>query len=122
MLQPAQLGFYVIAVDLVERLWILTGAVANSLLPHLANLPERDPETAATVTRHVMIWTGAGCLLVFIFADVMVHLLYSSVFVPVEVAAAGSFCDNCRPAFNCGTARSGEGFLHALGGDYFYAG
>jgi O-antigen/teichoic acid export membrane protein len=82
MLAPQELAFYVIAVDLAEQLWILTGAVAGPLLPHLTNMPDRDPAVAATVARHVMMWTAAACLIVFLFADLAIRVLYSSAFSP----------------------------------------
>jgi O-antigen/teichoic acid export membrane protein len=80
LLPPEQLGFYVIAVGLVERLWILPGSVATALLPHLTNSRERDPALSAEIARHVMVWTGAACLLVFLLADVVVRMLYSPTF------------------------------------------
>lgn len=80
LLPPAQLGVYVIAVGLAERLWILTGAVANALLPHLTNSHERDPALSAVISRHVTVWTGAACLLVFALADIVVRAMYSSAF------------------------------------------
>jgi len=80
MLPPEQLGIYVIAVGLAERLWMPTGAVATALLPHLTNTPDRDPSLAATTARHVLIWTSAGCLVVFGLADVIVSLMFSSAF------------------------------------------
>ena len=80
LLPPEQLGYYVISVGLAERLWMLTGAVAGPLLPHLTNSPKRDPAVAAVVSRHVLVWTTAGCLIVFAFADVIVRLLYSAEF------------------------------------------
>jgi O-antigen/teichoic acid export membrane protein len=83
LLAPQELAFYVIAVDVAEQLWILTGAVAGPLLPHLTNDPDRDPAVAATVARHVMIWTGVACLIVFVFADLAIRVLYSSAFSPV---------------------------------------
>jgi O-antigen/teichoic acid export membrane protein len=83
LLSPEQLGFYVIAVDLAERLWLLSGAVGNALLPHLTNSQERDPALTAVVSRHVMLWTGAACLLVFVFADIVVQALYSPTFTEV---------------------------------------
>jgi O-antigen/teichoic acid export membrane protein len=86
LLPPEQLGFYVIAVDLAERLWILTGAVATALLPHLTNSPRRDPALAAVVARHVMFWTGVAALLVFVLGDVVVRILYSSAFAPATAA------------------------------------
>jgi len=82
LLPPEQLGFYVLAVAVAEKLWLLPGAVATPLLPHLTNSHGRDPRLAATIARHVMLWTGAGCLLVFALADVLVQVLYSSAFAP----------------------------------------
>jgi O-antigen/teichoic acid export membrane protein len=85
ILRPADLAFYVIAVGLAERLWLLTGAVANALLPHLTNHQQRDPALAAGVARHVMLWTAAGCLVVFLLSDVLVDFLFGAAFA---VAAA----------------------------------
>jgi O-antigen/teichoic acid export membrane protein len=85
MLPAEQLGFYVIAVALAERLWILNGAVGNALLPHLTNSKERDPALSAVVARHVFLWTGVGCALVFYIADWFIALLYGSSFA--EAAA-----------------------------------
>jgi len=80
LLPPEQLGFYVIAVALAERLWIVTGAVGNAILPHLTNSKQRDPEISAVIARHVLVWTGAGCLLVFLLADAVIRIMYSSTF------------------------------------------
>jgi O-antigen/teichoic acid export membrane protein len=82
LLPPEQLGFYVIAVGLVEQLWILPGAVANALLPHLTNSRDHHLALPATIARHVMVWVGVVCLLVFVLADVVVRVLYSSAFAP----------------------------------------
>ncbi len=82
LLTPIELGYYVIAVGIAERLWMLTGAVAGPLLPHLTNSPDRDPAVAAVASRHVLVWMGAACLLVFVFCDVAIRLLYSAEFMP----------------------------------------
>jgi O-antigen/teichoic acid export membrane protein len=83
LLPPEQLGFYVIAVALVERLWLLPAAVGRALLPHLTNSSGRDPALAAIISRHVLIWTGVACLLIWVVADLLVHVLYSSEFSAV---------------------------------------
>jgi O-antigen/teichoic acid export membrane protein len=83
LLPPEQLGFYVIAVGLVERLWLLPGAVGRALLPHLTNSPEHDPALPAMISRHVLIWTGVACLVLWVFADLLVDILYSSEFAAV---------------------------------------
>lgn len=83
LLTPRDLGFYVIAVGLVERLWILPSAVTTALLPHLTNSTQRDPKLAATIARHVMIWTGIACVILFAVADILINLLFSSAFLAV---------------------------------------
>lgn len=82
VLSVEQLGFYVLAVGLVERLWILTGAVANVLLPHLTNSRQRDPMLPAIIARHVLLWTALACLIVFVGAETMIGMLFSSAFLP----------------------------------------
>src|SRR5262249_46532818 len=80
LLAPDELGYYVIAVGLAERLWILTGSAANVLLPHLANAERPQPELPAVVARHVFLWTGLATGVVFVFADALIRMLYSSEF------------------------------------------
>ena len=86
MVPPEQLAFYVVAVGLAERMWLPTGAVAMALLPHLTTTPDRDPALPATIARHVIIWTGAACVGVFVLADFIVRILYSSTYAPAAVA------------------------------------
>jgi len=75
-----QLGLYAIAVGMAERIWIIPGSVATVLLPHLTNRPEQDATVSAAVCRHVVLWTGATCLVVFALANPVVGLLFSSSF------------------------------------------
>lgn len=86
MLPPEQLGFYALAVELTERLWIITGAVATALLPHLTNSPQRETALVATICRHVLLWTGAAAVLLFIVSDLLITTLYSSAFAPAGTA------------------------------------
>ncbi len=83
LLPAEQLGFYVIAVGLVERLWLLPGSVSAVLLPHLTNSQERDPSVSAAIARHMLILIGSGCLCLFLFADFVIEGLYSSGFSAV---------------------------------------
>jgi O-antigen/teichoic acid export membrane protein len=82
MLPTAQLGFYSIAVGLVERIWIVPGAVATALLPHLTNTRDRDPKSAAIIARHVILWVGSGCLVLFVMAGWLIRFLYTKDFAP----------------------------------------
>jgi O-antigen/teichoic acid export membrane protein len=80
LLPPKQLAFYVLAVGLAEQLWVLSGAVSAALLPHLTNRTERDPAVSAVIGRHVMVLTGIACLVLFVFADLLVPALYTNAF------------------------------------------
>lgn len=78
MLPQSQLALYSIAVDIAERIWIVPGAISAALLPHLTNVRQDSRELTRAVTRHAIIWTGAGCLFVAAIAGFAVQLLYSS--------------------------------------------
>ena len=80
LLPTEQLGVYVIAVALVERIWILPGSVSAVLLPHLTSSRERDASVVAAICRHVAMWTGAACVILLVAAGPLVALLYSSKF------------------------------------------
>ena len=82
LLPPQQLAFYVLAVGLAEPIWTLVGSVTTPLLPHLTNSPGRNPALAAIVSRHVLIWTGLACGLMFTFGGLAVRILYSPSFEP----------------------------------------
>jgi O-antigen/teichoic acid export membrane protein len=74
------LGLYAIAAGLAERIWIIPGSVATVLLPHLTNRRSGDATVSAAICRHVIIWTGAACIVVFAVADLAITALFSSSF------------------------------------------
>jgi O-antigen/teichoic acid export membrane protein len=80
LLPPQQLAFYVIAVEIAERIWIIPGAISTALLPHLTNSRRRTPALAALVARHAMLWTGAACVAVYMVAGVAIELLFTPAF------------------------------------------
>jgi O-antigen/teichoic acid export membrane protein len=82
-LPPAQLGFYVMAVLIVERLWTLPGAIATVLLPHITNSSQRDPVLTGLIARHTAMWTSVASGLIFVFADPLIRLVYSPAFADV---------------------------------------
>lgn len=78
LLPEKQLALYSIAVEIAERIWIVPGAISAALLPHLTNVRQDSRELTSVVTRHAILWTGAGCLAVGAIAGFAVQLLYSS--------------------------------------------
>lgn len=82
-LPAREVGFYVAAVAVAERLWLPSQAIASVLLPQLtASSPgtrQRETERAGRVT--LTITLVAGCV-VWIGASPIIELLYSSSFLP----------------------------------------
>jgi len=75
-----QLGLYTIAVGMAERIWIIPGSVATVLLPYLTNQRDGDAAVSAAICRHVALWTGVVCGVVFVLANPLVTMLFSSSF------------------------------------------
>jgi O-antigen/teichoic acid export membrane protein len=74
------LGLYAIAVGLAERIWIISGSVATVLLPHLTNRRAGDATVSAAICRHVVIWTGAACIVVAAIVDPVITVLFGRSF------------------------------------------
>lgn len=79
-LPPQELGYYVIAVGIAERLWVLPGSIATPLLPHLTNSPLRDPALPALVARHLFLWLTLVAMILWPSVGLIVPLLYSQAF------------------------------------------
>jgi len=64
LMNPASAGIYVIAVQLSEKLWMLSQAVSTVLLPRLSELSNDRKNTyskSITIGNHV--WIGAGAII-----------------------------------------------------------
>ncbi|MBK1649786.1 oligosaccharide flippase family protein [Rhabdochromatium marinum] len=95
-LGPAAAGIYVIAVALVERLWMISQAVSAVLLPRLSQLvTDEDKRRRLTplVTRWVLTATLIGAVFVAIFSDLLITWLfgrdYSDALLPVWILLPG---------------------------------
>jgi len=95
-LGPAAVGIYVIAVALVERLWMISQAVSTVLLPRLSQLvTDEDKRRRLTplITRWVLTATLLGALIIAAAADVLIIWLfgsdYSDALLPVWILLPG---------------------------------
>jgi len=78
---PAQLAFYGIAVRVIERLKIIPGALATSLMPQAAGLPEAQAaRLSAAVCRHTVFWVVGAGVLIGVVAPWVVPLLFGEAF------------------------------------------
>lgn len=87
-LGPVSVGYYTVAVGLVERLWMVSQAAGTVLFPRVAaekdakKLKEFTPKVARSV-----IWFTAAIALVTVFAGRwVILLLYSETYLPAAAA------------------------------------
>ncbi len=102
-LGPSVTGVYVVAVQLVERLWILSQSLGTVILPRLAQLSE-DEDTRKRLTpmicRMVIATTFAGAIICAFAAPPFVRILFGKAYrqavpaimwlLPGIVAGAGA--------------------------------
>lgn len=89
LINPAATGIYIIAVQLCERLWMLSKSVSTVLLPRLAQLHsagDQGPRLAILVARWVLFISLAASLILAAVAGPLIELLFGRAYS----AAAGA--------------------------------
>ncbi len=84
-LTPAATGIYLIAVQIAEKLWILSQAVSTVLLPRLSELhndDEKRQQLTPLIARWVLLVSAVGTLVLALLASPLINLLYGSEFTP----------------------------------------
>ncbi|MDX5407743.1 MAG: flippase [Chromatiaceae bacterium] len=84
MLNPVQAGIYSIAVQLSERLWMLSQAASTVLLPKLAAMLKANKQSAylaSVVFRLILMLTLVGAILFIIIGFQLIELLFGQQFV-----------------------------------------
>lgn len=87
-LAPAQVGFYVTATTLAERMWEVPHAIRTVLLHRVARADEGEDinQVTARVVRVVVTMVGLMCLLLVALSYPLIRLLYGSVYLPAAPA------------------------------------
>ncbi|MDD3653283.1 MAG: sugar transferase [Desulfotomaculaceae bacterium] len=90
LLNPIDTGIYVIAIQLAERLWMLSQAVSTVILPRLSELDhDEDSRKRLTpiVARWVFLVTIIAAGIVALLITPLIEILFGSQYLP----AAGAF-------------------------------
>lgn len=86
LLDATAVGYYSVALGLVEKLWYVPQAVAVVLLPYVAASPEGSRESSFNVTarfaRGIGLLLGVGSLLLLVFAVPATRLLFGNSYLP----------------------------------------
>lgn len=89
-LTPVATGIYVVAVQIAEKLWMLSRAASTVLLPRLSAMHE-DPQARLALTNK-SFWVVAGLTaIVGVVAAVALYWLISPIFGPEYTAAWSAF-------------------------------
>ena len=81
---PSGAGIYIVAVQLTERLWLLSQAVSTVLLPRLSELSNDDDKRAIItplITRWVLLTTLIAGGVLAIVASPLIQIVFGSEFI-----------------------------------------
>ena len=86
---PASLGIYDIAVQMSERVWMISRSVSTVLLPQVTSLEESDTDRLKLTTfmvRNVFWASVLVCLLIWPLADPFVLIVYGKAYGQASMA------------------------------------
>lgn len=83
-LNPAMVGFFTLGVGLSEKVWLVADAVGTVLFPKIASEKAEDRKNAFTpfVFRGTLLIVTLVSFLLYVLAEWLVTLLYSTTFLP----------------------------------------
>jgi O-antigen/teichoic acid export membrane protein len=84
LISPAAAGIYVIAVQLTERLWMLSQAVSTVILPRLSELHSEEnvrKELTPIAGRWVLLLTSLGGVVLGVAAYPLIKLLFGDAYI-----------------------------------------
>ena len=80
-LNPAATGIYVVAVQIAERLWTLSGSVSTVILPRLSELSKDElkrKNLTPLISRWVLLVSAVGTIIMAVLASTLIQLMYGS--------------------------------------------
>ena len=82
-LTPVSIGFYTIAVTIVERLWMISQAASTVLFPKVAaeNNKEKLKKFTPKVVKNVTFITTIAAILIALFSYWLIIILYSKTYI-----------------------------------------
>ncbi len=82
-LGPIEVGYYSIAVAIVEKIWMLPGAIAIVLFPRISSIENtKANKLTPRVARHTFFIVSIISLILAVFAKSLIGILFGDVFLP----------------------------------------
>lgn len=94
-LTPAAVGIYNVAVNIAERLWIVSQSVSNVLFPKISSMENDDEKDYLTtmLTRNVLVISLIGSIVLVLLCDFLILLLFGSQYkassLPLKILMPG---------------------------------
>jgi len=83
---PVATGYYTLATNLAEKVWVLEGSVMQAVLPNLIRGKEDEAKgVAARTSRSLALLAGAGSLILGALTPWLIPLFYTDEFRPAIV-------------------------------------
>ena len=82
-LGPIEVGYYSMAVGIVEKIWMLPGAIATVLLPRISSIENTEADKLTPrVARHTSFIVLIVSLILAVLAKPLIGILFGDVFLP----------------------------------------
>ncbi len=82
-LGPIEVGYYSMAVMIVEKIWMLPGSIATVLFPRISSIENtKANKLTPRVARHTFFITLIISLILAVFAKPLIGILFGDVFLP----------------------------------------
>ncbi len=84
-LNPAATGYYIIAVQIAERLWILSRSVSTVLFPTLSQLQHDEAKKqflTAFIARWMLLFSIIGAIMLAILVTPFIKIFYGNDYIP----------------------------------------
>lgn len=94
-LTPAAVGIYNVAVNIAERLWIVSQSVSNVLFPKISSMDNEEEKDFLTtmLTRNVLVISIVGSIVLVLLCDFLIWLLfgkeYADASLPLKILMPG---------------------------------
>jgi O-antigen/teichoic acid export membrane protein len=85
-LGPVHVGIYNVAINIAERLWIISKPVATVLFPRISSSTEKEQNNlTAIVSRNVLFLSVISSIVFYLLSDIIIYLLFGEAYIDASL-------------------------------------
>ncbi|WP_202079432.1 flippase [Caldalkalibacillus salinus] len=85
-LGPLPVGIYNVAINIAERLWIISKPVATVMFPRVSSSSEKEQNNlTAVVSRNVLFLSIIAGIVLYILSDIVIYLLFGEAYLDASL-------------------------------------